>query len=134
MLLAHLGIQRVNLRLSSITGGLGLVQILFAHNARGKKSLRALILLLGPVQVCQLRSLGALLTLHRRLLFEGVNLHHRRAGRNSVARVDIDSRHLPFYLRHENRRVARFQRSDVLRGVIHRHSPCLLHFHWHTGR
>ena len=114
--------------------GLRLVEILLAYHARRIESLGALILLLGPVQVRLLRCARAFLALDCGLLLERIDFHQRGAGVNRLARVDENFCDLTLHLRHNDGRIARFQRSHVFRGIVDRSRARLLHFHRHPGR
>src|SRR5208337_77200 len=118
LLLAHLGIERVQLRLGSVEGGARLVEILLADYAGTGKAADAVVILLRPCDLRDLGGAGVLLAVDRGLLLGGIDLHHGSAGGNAFAGVDKDLRDDAFDLRHDYSRVAGFQGGDVVGGVV----------------
>ena len=51
-------------------------------------------------------------------MFGRIDLHERGSGRNMLSGVNINLSNLPLDLGHDDGRIARFQRSDVIGGVV----------------
>jgi hypothetical protein len=118
LLFADLSAKRLQLGLSGVEVGAGLVEILFADYSGIGEAADAVVILLRPFDLSDLRGGCALLAFNRRLLFGGIDLHHGGAGGYAFTRVDEDLGDNAFDLRHDDGGVARFQGGDVVGGVV----------------
>ena len=118
LLLADLCLERVQLRLGSVDGRTRLVEILLTDYAGTGQAADPLVILLRPFDLRDLSGAGIILTFDRGLLLGGIDLHHGSPGSDKFAGVHENLRNDAFYLRHDHSRVAGFQGSDVVGGVV----------------
>ncbi len=114
LLLLQLCVERFELLFRGFVIGLRLIEILFGHDARVEQLLRAVELLLGVGDVCDLRRARGCLTSHRGFLLQRINLNQRLTGGHAIARLHEDLRDLAFDLRIDSRRMSRFERREIL--------------------
>jgi hypothetical protein len=79
-----------------------------------------------------LRGERAFLTVYRGFLFAGINLHERSAVSYMLAGVNIDLGDSAIHFGHDDRRIARLERSDIFGSVLDRFQ--LGHFHFYRER
>lgn len=92
------------------------------------------IILLRPFELRQLSTASVLLALDCGLLLGRIDLHKGRAIFDLLAGVHENLRDYALDLRHDYRRVARFQSRNVLRGIVHFLQPGCHYFYRHRVR
>src|SRR5581483_2779107 len=133
LLLVYLRFERTELRLCGFQRGLCLVKLLLAAHPRLVQFADSVILHLCPLHIRELSGVGIFLTLYRRLLLPGIDLHQRRSRRDVLARAHIDIDDVTLNLRHDCCGITRLERRNVLGCILDRNRLRDLHLHRNRG-
>jgi hypothetical protein len=135
LLLAHAGVESLELGFRGVESGTGLIEILLADHACLEEATAAIVLLLSPFQVSFRGGASIFLAFYGGLLLERIDLHHELARRDDLAGVHGDLDDLTLHLGHDDGRVAGLQGGDVIGGIADGNGLGDLDFHGErTGR